>query len=582
MFSLKLFGGTSLEGPDGPLTGRAAQRHRLALLALLATARNGGTSREKLIAYLWAETEAERGRHLLSNSLYVLRQALGEEAILGTGEGVRLNPERIRCDVREFEEAIEREDFERAVALYAGPFLDGFFLADTPEFERWVDAEREQYARSYAAALERLAEDREAEGDFRIAAEWWRRLAAHDRYCSRVVLRLMQALETAGDRAAALQHAQAHTALLHEEFGAAPDPEILALAERLRAEPLARAIRNGRAEAAEDPSGIRRNGAETSHAAGVAPVLHPSDEQLPLPGSFPELSSLVTQPLPRKPQRGWTALVALAERRPKRVVVVAAVLGAAILASLSLGIIRGGIGNGGLLGAGTLEQGDQVIVAEFENQTSDSLLASVVTDALRIDLRQSRVVHVAGTDQVREALIRMQRRNAVLTPELAREIAIREGIKAVVNGSVGEAGTGYILSAHLLAAESGEELIVLRETAADSTDLLSAIERLSDRLRRKIGEPLRTIRASAPLDKVTTTSLAALRKFSGAGQAAFAEGDFDRAILLAEEAVALDTAFAAGWTSLPTADTQISTGCIRAQEVSHGRETKAVHAGVQG
>ena len=120
------------------MAGRAAQRHRLALLALLAASGGGGVTRDKLIAYLWPEADEERGRHLLSNSVYMLRQALGDEALGGAGDVVRLDAASVRCDVRDFEDAISRGEFARAVGLYAGPFLDGFFLADAPEFERWA------------------------------------------------------------------------------------------------------------------------------------------------------------------------------------------------------------------------------------------------------------------------------------------------------------------------------------------------------------------------------------------------------------------------------------------------------------
>ena len=65
LFSLKLFGGASLEGPAGGLTGRAVQRHRLALLALLSASGASGVSRATLIAYRWPATDEERGRHVL-------------------------------------------------------------------------------------------------------------------------------------------------------------------------------------------------------------------------------------------------------------------------------------------------------------------------------------------------------------------------------------------------------------------------------------------------------------------------------------------------------------------------------------
>jgi len=240
MFHLKLFGSPSLEGDDRALLGgRATQRHRLALLALLAVAADQRLTREKLIAYLWPEAEPERGRNNLNVSTYVLRTALGEGAFLSAGDDLRLNPEVIHTDVAEFEAALERADHARAVALYRGAFLDGFFLPEAPEFEQWADRERERLAGKYAKALEALAMAAEGERDFQSAAELWKSRAALDLYDSRVALRLMQALEASGNRAAALQHAAIHQRVLEAELGMASAPEIAALAERLRSHPAA-------------------------------------------------------------------------------------------------------------------------------------------------------------------------------------------------------------------------------------------------------------------------------------------------------------------------------------------------------
>lgn len=232
MFLLRLFGEVAIESEGGRLTGRAVQRHRLALLTLLAA----GMSRDKLIAYLWPESDAERGRHLLSNSIYVLRQALGEEAILATSDTLRLNPAVVRADVVEFEHALAESVRDKAVCLYRAPFLDGFFLSDAPEFERWVETERDRLDRLYSEALENLATEAEANGNFPEAAKWWRRLAVHDPLSSRIALRLMHALETSGDSAAALQHARVHENVLRDELGIEPNAEVTAFADRLQAE----------------------------------------------------------------------------------------------------------------------------------------------------------------------------------------------------------------------------------------------------------------------------------------------------------------------------------------------------------
>lgn len=237
MFSLRFLGGASIDGTDAPVTGPAAQRHRLALVALLVGARSEGVSRDKLISYLWSERDAGHARNLLKQGVHAVRRTLGDEAILAAGDELRLNPSSVRSDVAEFEAALTQGDHERAVGLYRGPFLDGFFLRDAPEFERWVDGERARLADAFAKALEALAEASEGRGDFRGATEWWKMMAAHDRYDSRVAMRLMQALDVSGNRAAALQYAEIHERLLHEDLEMAPVPELAALKDRLRREP---------------------------------------------------------------------------------------------------------------------------------------------------------------------------------------------------------------------------------------------------------------------------------------------------------------------------------------------------------
>src|SRR5918999_3894474 len=105
MQAIRLLGGASLEGPDGPLTGRSVQRVRMALLALVATTPTRSVSRERVMAMLWPESDAQRARHLLRDTVYRLRETLDEGALLSVGDELRLDPARIRCDVWEFEDA---------------------------------------------------------------------------------------------------------------------------------------------------------------------------------------------------------------------------------------------------------------------------------------------------------------------------------------------------------------------------------------------------------------------------------------------------------------------------------------------
>ena len=254
MLALKVLGDPVLLGPGGPITGRAAYKRRIALLSILAVARGRPVGRERLIALLWPEHASDAARHTLSESLYVLRRELGDGVFTSVGDEVALSPHVIRSDVEAFEDALEAGRLEEAVAEYGGPLLDGFYVSDAPEFERWVDGERDRLARACSGALERLATLAETEGTPLDAVEWWRRLAAHDPYGSRVALRLAQALEAAGERAGALRAAEAHAARMREELGVEPDAAFTAYVDGLRAEPPRPPRLPPRSAPSEDPT----------------------------------------------------------------------------------------------------------------------------------------------------------------------------------------------------------------------------------------------------------------------------------------------------------------------------------------
>lgn len=237
MLRLTLLGGLRLEDADGPVVGRAAQRLRLALLALLSSPPGEPVPRDRLTAYLWPEKSDARARSSLSTALYDVRREFGESTIRTHGDDVSLDPQVIGSDVAEFTAALDAGDVEAAIECYAGPFLDGFFLSGAPDFEQWVDRERQRYERAYRDALEQLAERRAAVGDARGAAEAWRQIAVLDPFASRTALGYMAALEAAGDRATALQFARVHASLLEQELGTTPDPAVTALEDRLRRAP---------------------------------------------------------------------------------------------------------------------------------------------------------------------------------------------------------------------------------------------------------------------------------------------------------------------------------------------------------
>jgi TolB-like protein/DNA-binding SARP family transcriptional activator/Flp pilus assembly protein TadD len=235
VLKLKTFGGLSIQDSSGSRAGISIQRRRLAVLVLLARAGDRGMTRDKLVGYLWPESETEKARRILAQAVYAMRRDLGsEEAFLGTTE-VRLNPAVLTSDVAEFCSAIASGRREVAVSIYDGSFLDGFFIDEAPEFERWVEAERSSLAQDYRRALEELAGEAAGRGEHQAAVAWWRKLAAADPLNGRVARGLIRALADGGDRSGALQHARVYESLMRQELDAPLDAEVMRLVEEIRA-----------------------------------------------------------------------------------------------------------------------------------------------------------------------------------------------------------------------------------------------------------------------------------------------------------------------------------------------------------
>ena len=199
---------------------------------MLAAAGAKGLSRDRVLSVLWAESDSERARHALSQTVYGLHRALGAEIVLSTPE-LRLDSQRISSDVDAFRAAVRDKRWSDAAALYAGPFLDGFYLAEAPDFERWTETERTALSSEGIRAISAVATESSKRGDA-AAAEHWRRLTLLDPLNPRFAASYMEALAAQGNRTAALAHGKAHGALLRGEFEAEPDPRVERLMARLR------------------------------------------------------------------------------------------------------------------------------------------------------------------------------------------------------------------------------------------------------------------------------------------------------------------------------------------------------------
>ncbi|MDB4881956.1 MAG: protein kinase [Gemmatimonadetes bacterium] len=228
-----------------------------------------------------------------------------------------------------------------------------------------------------------------------------------------------------------------------------------------------------------------------------------------------------------------------------------AVAGFVLLVGVYMVLRAFGIGPAGsLLAAGAIAQDEKILVADLTSPASDSTLGPVVTDAFRTALGQSQSVAVVQPATVRDVLRRMERPiDTKVDFALAREIATREGIKAVIDGSLIGVGGRYVIALRLVSAQTGDALATFRETADTQSDILPTVDRLAKEVRAKIGESLKNVQSTTPLEQVTTPSLEALRKYVE-GLRIIYEGDFQRGAALLQEAVTIDTAFAMAYRKL--------------------------------
>jgi eukaryotic-like serine/threonine-protein kinase len=206
-----------------------------------------------------------------------------------------------------------------------------------------------------------------------------------------------------------------------------------------------------------------------------------------------------------------------------------------------------------LLAAGQFKGTARLLVVDFTGG-KDSSLSHVVTEAVRTNLSQSKVVSIMPPTAIAGALARMQRpANTVVDMKLAQEIAQREGARAVVGGDITPLGAGYVVSLRLVSADSGAELAAYHVTVSGPDKLLDAIDNLTRKLRGRIGESLKSVADAPALDQVTTGSLDALRKYVEANRMIDLTGDYAKAIPLLRDATRLDSNFAMAYRKLGVA-----------------------------
>ena len=199
----------------------------------------------------------------------------------------------------------------------------------------------------------------------------------------------------------------------------------------------------------------------------------------------------------------------------------------------------------------TLTEKDTIVLADFVNTTGDPVFDGTLKQALAVQLEQSPFLNILPESRVREALRFMGRQPGErITNDVAREIGLREGAKAVLAGSIAGLGNSYVVTLSAINTENGDSLAREQVEASSKEQVLKALDTSASSLRAKLGESLGSVKQFAkPLEQATTSSLEALQAFS-LGQAEHQHLHDDRAIPHLKRAVELDPNFALAYGTL--------------------------------
>lgn len=236
---LKLFG-----APQLLIAGQAVslpRRQMRALLYRLASALQP-VARDHLCFLLWPDLPEATARRYLTVLINLLRQALPEpELLVAHRDAIALDPVAIEVDTVLFANAISVASAARtmhglsaAVGYYDGPFLHGFTLPASPEFDTWADQERQIWERRYLDTLALLIDGHAAQGDYALAISAAQRVLAVDELAEDTHRRLIELYAAVGDRSGALRQFERCVVVLERELGVSPLPETRAVYEAVR------------------------------------------------------------------------------------------------------------------------------------------------------------------------------------------------------------------------------------------------------------------------------------------------------------------------------------------------------------
>ncbi len=218
---------------------------------------------------------------------------------------------------------------------------------------------------------------------------------------------------------------------------------------------------------------------------------------------------------------------------------------------------------------------DTIVVADFNNQTGETVWDETLRHALSQRLEESGYFNVLSDQRVSETLKRMRRRpDERLTRDVAREICQRSDSKALLAGSIAKVGEDYHLDLRATNCQTGEDLESVDQDADNKHQVLKSLREAADRLRGKLGESLASVEKSGkPLDEATTSSLEALQAYSLGLKMRITQGP-DSALPYFQRAVELDPEFADAYVALGAAYTDMGQSSLATQNTQKAYELR--------
>jgi serine/threonine protein kinase/Tfp pilus assembly protein PilF len=197
---------------------------------------------------------------------------------------------------------------------------------------------------------------------------------------------------------------------------------------------------------------------------------------------------------------------------------------------------------------------DTIVVADFANTTGDPVFDGSLRQGLSAQLEQSPFLNLLSEEHIAQTLSLMaQPKDSRLTHQVAREVCQRTGSAAVLDGSIAQVGTQYLLTLKAINCGNSDSLATSEAEASDKNHVLEALGKVASEIRTKLGESLASVQKyDAPVESVTTPSLDALRAYSLGYQGGFVKGDFASAVTLFQRAISLDPNFAMAYARLGT------------------------------